>query len=403
MRRRLVLVPIVALFAFALSIAPTVQSALAAAPPGPFFQGFEKNRDNWFDTSNGWLGTLTRQQNGYVSSGYASGIQSAAGRWHARLTGEPPCDQTQSGVCFGPYTDLGGDSSTFPPGGYIVQVDVYLDVGWAATHNDYRFDWDTAINNNTGGFLRDYVFNVGTQLPPLYPGPGFYVNASTNALRSGAFPENPCPAPNTPPNSCRMPILISGSGWYSFRHTFRDAGGTLAVDFDVIRRANGVTVGHWTIYTDPMSIVGGNSYGWFATEEIPQLAIDNSLRTGRCRAGEGDGDFEDKDGHKHHAKFHQDSCNNGGGNNGGGGDVEDDDNNSGKHFQSTSTDSATYSSDENSETLTMVGTGLDDGLPVGFTMVAVDFHGVTPAVYTLTLTDGRTFTGTLVSGLLALD
>jgi hypothetical protein len=85
------------------------------------------------------------------------------------------------------------------------------------------------------------------------------------------------------------------------------------------------------------------------------------------------------------------------------GHVEDDDRDSGKHFQSTSTDSATFTSNADSTTLTMIGTGLDDGLPVGFTMVAVDYGSVAPAIYTLTLTDGRTFTGTLVSGLLQLQ
>ena len=51
----------------------------------------------------------------------------------------------------------------------------------------------------------------------------------------------------------------------------------------------------------------------------------------------------------------------------------------------------------------MIGTGLDNGLPVGFTMVAVDYGGLTPAIYTLTLTNGRTFTGTLVSGSLGIQ
>jgi len=117
----------------------------------------------------------------------------------------------------------------------------------------------------------------------------------------------------------------------------------------------------------------------------------------QCHQADGDGDFGDKDGHKHHAKFHHDSCGTGGG------DVEDDDSDTGKHFQSTSTDSATYSSSADSETVTMVGTGLDDGVPVGFTMVAVDYHGLTPAIYTLTLTDGRTFTGALLSGTVLLQ
>src|SRR2546426_3646587 len=39
-----------------------------------------------------------------------------------------------------------------------------------------------------------------------------------------------------------------------------------------------------------MSMVGGNWYGWFSTEEIPDLAIDNSLRTGLCHNGDGEPD-----------------------------------------------------------------------------------------------------------------
>ena len=117
----------------------------------------------------------------------------------------------------------------------------------------------------------------------------------------------------------------------------------------------------------------------------------------KCKKGDGDGDFEDKDKHKHHGRFHHDECENGHP-----GDVEDDDNDSGKHFESTSTNSATFTSSANSQTLTMIGTGLDDGIPVGFMLVAVDYGGVTPAIYTLTLTNGRTFTGTLVTGSLAI-
>ena len=118
---------------------------------------------------------------------------------------------------------------------------------------------------------------------------------------------------------------------------------------------------------------------------------------GACQRGGGDGDFEDKDGHKHHAHFDKNSCDNGSG------DVEDDDRDSGKHFQSTSVSSATFTSDLDGNTLTMVGMGLDDGLPVGFTMIAVDYGGLTPSVFTLTLTNGRSFTGALVNGILSVE
>src|SRR3989441_11500426 len=80
------------------------------------------------------------------------------------------------------------------------------------------------------------------------------------------------------------------------------------------------------------------------------------------------------------------------------GRVEEDDSDSGKHFESTSTDSATFTSNENSQTLTMIGTGLHDGLPVAFTMVAVDNGNLAPGVFTLILTDGYSITGSLVNG-----
>lgn len=119
---------------------------------------------------------------------------------------------------------------------------------------------------------------------------------------------------------------------------------------------------------------------------------------GRCRGGDGDGDFEDdKDGHRHHGKFHHDSCENDRGR------VEEDDRDSGKHFESTSTDSATLTSNENSQTLTMIGTGLHDGLPVAFTMVAVDNGNLAPGVFTLILTDGYSVTGSLVNGRIVIE
>jgi len=78
-----------------------------------------------------------------------------------------------------------------------------------------------------------------------------------------------------------MPVHITTSGWYTFRHTFRDDVGFLAVDMDIFPAGSTTAVAQWTIHSgDAMSTVGGNRYGWFANEEIPDLPIDNSLRTG---------------------------------------------------------------------------------------------------------------------------
>jgi len=118
---------------------------------------------------------------------------------------------------------------------------------------------------------------------------------------------------------------------------------------------------------------------------------------GKCRNGDGDGDFDDKDGHRHHAHFHHDSCEDGRG------DVEEDDRDSGRHFESTSVNSATYTSDAESQALTMIGTGLHDGLPVGFTMITVDHGNLAPGVCTLVLSDGYSVTGNLINGSIVIQ
>jgi hypothetical protein len=379
--------------ALVLAFVPSL--AEAAAPPGPFFQGFEKNTAGWFDLSSGGDGTITRVPSAYADSGYAVNVPSAAGKWHARITGDS-CPRTQFGPpCYSVYTLFGGSSSTFPSGGYKTQADIYLDVSWAANHNDYRFDWDSAINDNAGNPLQDYVFNAGTNPDPLGPA-GFFVNASTNGNRSAANPENPCPSPSLPPNTCRPPAFISQSGWYTFRHTFTNQGGNLAVDFDIFPLGSTVATAHWTILPGhPISSVGGDAYGWFVIDEIPYLAIDNTLRTGLCHMQDGEGDMDGKDSGKAHVHSHAQSCE---GQDNQQGDVEESDPGSGTNFHSTSVSSATFTADEGSQTLTMVGTGLDNGLPVAFTMVTVDNGPDAPGVYSLVLSDGYTITNALTSG-----
>jgi hypothetical protein len=257
--------------------------AFASGAPAPFFNGFETDTSGWFAGSG--FGSITRVPSGYTNAGgYASGVASAAGAFHARLSSADCVNDFGPGTdCSGPYTFWGtdGSSSVFPAGGYVTQVDIYLDVAWAATHPDVRFDWDSAIQDNTtncsGGpcFLSDYVFNAGTE--PATGVPSFVIGASPNATRSGAYPENPCPNPSAPPNTCRAPAVITTSGWYTFRHSFHDDGtGHLAVDLTILN-SSGNTVATWTIYQGfAISAVGGPAYGWFPNEEIPDLAIDNS-------------------------------------------------------------------------------------------------------------------------------
>jgi hypothetical protein len=251
-------------------IALTVWVA-ADAPPGPYFNGFEQNTAGWFNYSGA---TITRQPSLYTNGGgYADGIPSATGNYHARLGIDPSPDTCASGggpqpVYYGPYTNWGGYSSIFPPGGYTTRVDIYLDVTWAATHFDRRFDWSSAINQPSGAHRRDFVFNAGTE--PT----GFVISGGNNATRCGAFPADPG----------HLPVHVTISGWYTFEHTFTGvAGGPLTVTMTLIQKSTNAVVGTW-VRTDPTDIigvtVGGNRYGWFVQNEIDDLAIDNSERTG---------------------------------------------------------------------------------------------------------------------------
>jgi hypothetical protein len=385
MRRWLAGAPVLVLL-----LAAAVQVS-AAPPPGPYFNGFETNTNGWF----GFFGsTITRQPSGYSNSGYADGIASATGNYHARLGVTPTPDSCGSAsgthpIYYGPYTNWGGYSSTFPTGGYRTDLDIYLDTAWARANLDRRYDWSSAINDPSGNHRRDFVFNVGTN--PL----GFIIAGGNNANRCSADPADPA----------HTPVEIVDPGWYTFRHSFTGApGGPLTVILSLIKKSTGTVMGTWN-RSDPGDIigvtVGGNRYGWFVQNEIQDLAIDNALRTGLCRSHDGDGDVEGKNSGKAHFHSHAKSCE--GQESQQEGDVEHTDLGSGTNFKSTSIAAETFTVAEDSQTLTMVGTGTNNGLPVGFTMVAVDNGALAPAVYSLTLTDGYVVTGPLLDGSLLVQ
>ena len=264
LKLRTLVIAVAVLFVFPVVVAS------ADAPPGPYFNGFETNTAGW---SNFQGATVTRVPSGDTSATYASGVPAASGGYYARLGLDPNPDSCTFGggtarIYYGPYTNWGGYSALFPPGGYSTGVDIYLDADYARTHLDTRFDWDSAVSNATGGFRRDFVFNVGTD--PL----GFVITASNNATRCGADPANPG----------RTPVHVVTSGWYTFKHTFTGVdGGPLVVNLQLINKTTNAVIGTWNL-SDATDIigttVGGNRYGWFVQNEFDGLPIDNSFRTG---------------------------------------------------------------------------------------------------------------------------
>jgi hypothetical protein len=239
------------LFVGATVLAATVltMGASASAPPGPFFNGFENAAD--VGTTDQAMFSVSQ-----VATG-PSAITSASGSYHALA-------DTGSGA----FTRYGGYGSVFPASGYTTSADIYLDTSQSTSGADLRFDWDSAINDASGNFLRDFVFNVGTN-----GNGGFVMTGSNNAGRSGADPANPG----------RNPITISTSGWYTFQHHFYDNGGVLAADLTVRALHSTTVLGTWTLSdpTDLIGTVGGNRYGWLVNNELP-LALDNITRSGVC-------------------------------------------------------------------------------------------------------------------------
>jgi hypothetical protein len=276
-----------------------------AGPAGAYSNNFDSDTAGWFD--NG-ANTITQQPSGYANPAYADGITSASDGFHARLDRGECGTQVGGGGntvnCSGPFTQWGGYGDTWH-GPYQTQVDIYLEAAYAAdplNEDSYggniacltatptdpackgtRFDYTSAINNNLGNHLRDFGFVVGTGQSGN-PCTGWVVNAQMNVNRINAFPDD----------ASKDPACITGTGWFTFKHSFFENGdGNLEVLMQIIDVDSNVVAdwnlvsGHYedeglTFVPDPITTVGCNRYGWFSNQEIFGLPIDNASMTGGC-------------------------------------------------------------------------------------------------------------------------
>jgi len=101
---------------------------------------------------------------------------------------------------------------------------------------------------------------------------------------------------------------------------------------------------------------------------------------GGCHEADGDGDVPGNKGGSAHFHFHEDNCNLQP-------DSEDfSDPSSGTDFHSTQVTSVAY--DNVAHTVTIAGLGTNNGLPVAFTIVAVDSSLLPPGLFNITLSNG---------------
>ncbi len=238
------------------SLAMLFASPALAVTPSNFSNGFEVDIAGW-DAFGGNF-NATR-----VASG-TNGVTSASGSFHA-INAVVSSSPTSNAGNWGGYTDM------FAP--YSTSVDVYLDMS-AGYANDTRSNFNSAISTPAGAHRRDFAFNFGFYDSSDLTGPGagtdrFIFSASNNTGRANSVPNNPG----------RDPVAVATTGWYTLTHDFRDNGsGILEVELTLIDPSAAI-VNSWLL-SDPSDVigstVGGNRYGWFTSNEIPNLAFDNT-------------------------------------------------------------------------------------------------------------------------------
>ncbi len=251
------------------SIVPILVAIVGFAFAGPsvaapgFSQGFETDIAGW--DSPGLQATR-------VASG-TNGVPSAAGSFHA-----------QSNTVSGAAGRLGGYVCCFPPTGFTISVDIYLDFA-LADGADRRFNYTVAINNSTNcSHLSDFVLALGTR--PGVPGE-WIASASQNC-------------PGWPSDPGRNPQAItSGTGWYTVKYYFKNEAGFLDVDIEILN-PSAVQVAYYDVQTlynpgsgltpIPITAVSGHRYAWFCSPgpgggyaALPFIAFDNSsVSTDEC-------------------------------------------------------------------------------------------------------------------------
>jgi hypothetical protein len=203
----------------------------ALAPALVWDQGFETDTSGWDDSTTSWYGFITQVPSGTY------GITSSSGSYHAVLEGD---------ASSGPFTRFDGYRSTWP-GTWTAEVDVYLDPAWASGTG---FDYSVASSSSSGSHLRDFIFHVTK-------------DTSTGKLFV-AGSNNTNFAPREDLENLNN-YEVNSAGWYTFQHVFRDQGGALAVDLNLLD-VNGSVLFTETRFNAAdliPTVVGGNRYGWF--------------------------------------------------------------------------------------------------------------------------------------------
>jgi autotransporter-associated beta strand protein len=224
-----------------------------------YFNGFENVNGTWANNA----ATFNNSVNSYVFGGpitpgnatqIVDSANASSNSAYGKLTttAEPisiggPFPATAN---VGPLTRFNGNSATFGSG-YTTQVDVYIDPAWAGTANGTGFDFSSAISDQSGNFLRDFIFHVFKDT-----GGTMYLAANNNS----DYKPDPSYA------SIVNKLAITTPGWYTLQNTFHAMGsGVLTCDMSVYDSSGNLLFVENRV--SPLDVVatqvGGNNYGWF--------------------------------------------------------------------------------------------------------------------------------------------
>lgn len=267
---------------------PSLSSAAATQSKAPFktwHQGFQHGTEGWYGAETpgglGWCGSIeqVRRRGGSVAP--------SAGRAYA-VVEQGVCNEHWSGL-FGttlrgaPWTPgpaFSTIANPWPEGGYVRELDIYLDPSWTAN----PLDSDT------------YVFEPGAEALQNTT----VLSYSVSFFGFSVDPADPFRYVQVPvaPGSGKLLVgndeyPITEAGWYTFRHVFsEDGGGNLQIRFELEARRGGTlhTEDVTSLYYRPGSSPSdfsvdeiGTGYSWF-TSISPglELPIDEyRVRRGR--------------------------------------------------------------------------------------------------------------------------
>jgi hypothetical protein len=199
------------------------------------------------------------------------------------------------------------------------------------------------------------------------------------------------------------PVCLNGGNCQSFRGLFDDFGvtadpssglATIVYDNDMYTPNDPNNTPNPDCKYQYPSASDSNAQQNCVHTNIAHQTSGQTISHPPCRESDGEGDFHGTNGNGHFS-FDRDGCVDGDRDR-----VDSSNRGDGKDFHSTEIDSAQY--DDTAHTMTVVGLGTVNGLPVIFTFVATETAPGTPGLVSFVFSDGYTNTGPLTTGSITL-